>query len=117
MLVSLDLLVGIPRAVFAIIAVGWLFLVLREINQRLETLEQSEQLGALAKRVDRIDERLRWIEFWLFGADREDVMSEAWSARQRDVRAENNVDPTFDGLMNEYYKDREVFRNSGGTAP
>lgn len=65
-----------------LIAVFWILL---DLNKRLEATgrESVEQFNALTKRLDELNKRLRWVEFKFFGADRDDIFSEEWSARQR----------------------------------
>lgn len=114
LLIAYDQLIGISRLGWVSILGILLLFAQWDHNKRLEALEREAKEGfvAFADRLDRINDRLRWVEFWLFGNDREDMMSAAWSARQRGFRLQNKVDPEFQGLLNEHYKGRDVFRNA-----
>ncbi len=81
LLIAYDLVIGIPSRVFMFILLVLIFWALRDLNKRLEALESMERLDGLTKRLDEINKRLRWVEFKLFGSDRDDMLSEERSAR------------------------------------
>ena len=84
LLIAYDIVIGIPNRVFMAIMLIAVFLALGDLNKRLEAAKRAvERLDALAKRMDDLNKRLRWVEFKFFGADRGDILSEEWSARQR----------------------------------
>lgn len=78
-----DLVVGIPNRVATSILIAVIFWALGDLNRRLEKLELEsvQHLDALTKRFDELNKRLRWIEFKFFRADRDNMLSEEWSAR------------------------------------
>jgi hypothetical protein len=83
LLFAYDMVIGIPNRVFVsflLIAVVW---ALGELHRRLEALDlkSGERCDAIAKRLDEVNKRLRWVEFKFFGADRYNMLSGEWSAR------------------------------------
>jgi len=85
LIIAYDMLIGIPNRVFMAIllmAVSW---TLGDLNKRLEASEREsvKRFDALTERLDGLNKRLRWVEFKFFGADRDNVLSEEWAARQR----------------------------------
>lgn len=83
LLIAFDIIVGIPYRVFFAILLIAVFWALNDLNRRLEKLEKQLELAALSKRFDELSKRLRWLEHHVFGADRDDMLSEEWSARQQ----------------------------------
>jgi hypothetical protein len=81
LLIAYDMVIGIPSRVFMFILLVLIFWALRDLNKRLEVLESTERFDGLTKRLDGLNKRLRWVEFKLFGQDRDDIFSEEWSAR------------------------------------
>jgi hypothetical protein len=65
LLFAYDMVIGIPNRVFVsflLIAVVW---ALGELHRRLEALDlkSGERCDAIAKRLDEVNKRLRWVEF------------------------------------------------------
>jgi hypothetical protein len=85
LLILYDLAVGIPNRVATSILIAVIFWALGDLNRRLGKLELGsvQRLDALTKQFDELNKRLRWIEFKFFGADRDNMLSEEWSARNR----------------------------------
>jgi hypothetical protein len=83
LLIAYDIVIGIPSRVFMFILLVLILWALRDLNKRLEALESMERLDGLTKRFDELNKRLRWVEFKFFGADRDDMLSEEWSARHK----------------------------------
>ncbi len=83
LLILYDLVIGIPNRVATSILIAAIFWALGDLNKRIEKieLESVKRLDALAKRFDEFNRRLRWVEFKFFGADRDNMLSEEWSAR------------------------------------
>jgi len=85
LLIAYDMVIGIPSHVLLSILIVAILWALSDLNKHLEVLERksTEQFDGLTKRFDELNKRLRWVEFKFFGADRDDVLSEEWSARHK----------------------------------
>jgi hypothetical protein len=83
LLIAFDMIIGIPNRVFMAILLIGVFWALSDLNKRTESLERKSEEDTLCKRLDELNKRLRWVEHHLFGVDRDNMMSEEWSARQR----------------------------------
>ena len=82
LLIAYDFVVGIPSRVFMSMVLVAIFWALSDLNKRLQALESTESsFDELTKRIDELNKRLRWIEYKFFGADRDNMLSEEWSAR------------------------------------
>jgi hypothetical protein len=84
-LILYDLVIGIPNRVATSILIVAIFWALGDLNKRLEKLELESvrRVDELTKRFDELNKRLRWVEFKFFGTDRDNMLSEEWSARHR----------------------------------
>jgi hypothetical protein len=107
LLIAYDAVIGIPIRVLLWILGIAAFWTLGRLNQRLEILEQSERLDALSKRMDGLNERLRWVEVWLFGNDRDDMMSKEWSERQPKNLAAAGISEIFPGIVGHILKEHK----------
>jgi hypothetical protein len=85
LVIAYDMVVGIPSRVFMSILMVAVFWILHDLNKRLEALEleSTERSDGLTERLDKLNKRLRWIEFKFFGSDCDDMLSEEWSARNK----------------------------------
>jgi len=110
LLIAYDQLIGMSRLGWISILGILLLFAQWDHDKRLKALEREakERFGAFAERLDRINDRLRWAEFWLFGNDRDNMMSEEWSARQRELRAQNKTGlqdvGEFHGVVDEVFR-------------
>lgn len=82
-LIAYDWRFGIPSRItvaIVLVAIAWM---LGDLNARLQKTEteSTRRLHELTQKFDRLNKRLRWVEFKSFGADRDDLLSEEWSVR------------------------------------
>ena len=78
----------------------------REHNKQLNVQRQESRtrFDALEKQFELLNDRLRWVELWLFGCDGDDILSEEWSARRDEFRKQTRVNATFRGVVNEVFE-------------